>query len=66
MQAANAKLLTSFLRAASGVEDVPVHYPLLSGNKEHFEWFVENDKAKHQHPLPDLSAPDITLSRDLS
>jgi CRISPR-associated protein (TIGR03986 family) len=64
MRAANRELLPSLLRSARGFPGLEIHYPVTrdqSDPSEHFEWFVQNEKATPPQSLPDLSAPDIGL-----
>ena len=59
---ANPNLLKTYLRAAKGFEDRPIHYPRLQGQPahEHYHWFVSNDNNRAL-ALPDLSTNDPGL-----
>jgi hypothetical protein len=64
ISAANPNLLGSYLRAAGGFGDLPIHYPRLldqaASSGEHFRWFVQNEREA-KRSLPDLSSPDVSL-----
>lgn len=54
----------AFLRAAKGHQTgLPVHYPRQvakpSADHPSYEWFVENERASRDHPLPGRPLPDL-------
>jgi len=59
--------LKSFLKAASGFGDLPIHYPRTadqtSGGGEHYKWFEANERGQ-KLALPDLSSDDVSLPLD--
>ncbi len=59
MLSENPQLLKAFDIAAKGFENLPIQYPNINGEIEHFKWFVENERTRK------LSLPDLTSDPSL-